>query len=66
MNNFLLTLELSENGPIWGRTLVEDNLIADAADTQPKLEANLKQLIRQFHGIDPATITFIIEYDTHA
>ena len=63
MPTFLLTLEPSEEGPLWGRTLVEDNLIVDAAATQSELEANLKELIRQFHGIEPATVTFVIEYE---
>ncbi len=66
MNTYTLTIETSEGGHLWGRALIDDNLSVESAANQEELEANLKQLIQQFHGIDPDTIVFDAEYDLEA
>jgi hypothetical protein len=66
MRTVNLIIETTDDGNLWGRVLVEDNLIVESAASQGELEANLKQLIQQYHGIDPATIAFEVQYDLEA
>ena len=61
-----LIIEINDKGRLWGRVLVDDNLIIDEAATQEELEIGLKVLIKEFHGIDPDTIVFEVQYDLEA
>lgn len=37
---------------IWGRVLVEDNLIVDFAANLPALEKKLRKLLKNFEGLE--------------
>jgi len=66
MNRYKLIIEADDGGQLWGRTSVDDNLIVEASKTQEALEAQIKQLIKELHGIEPDTIEFEVEYDLEA
>ncbi len=66
MNNRTLTIEKSDDGHLWGRTYEEDNLISDSATNEEELVAQMKQLLYDFHGIEPETVVFEVEYDLEA
>lgn len=46
----VLTME-PYNGKIWGRVMVDDNLVMTAADTIEDLETKLRQILEEFHDL---------------
>jgi hypothetical protein len=54
------------DGALWGRVTYEDNLLVDEADSVEKLEAQMRQLLLNFHDLDPDSYEFAIEYDLTA
>lgn len=66
MNIRKLTIEKSDDGLLWGRTYEEDNLITDSAASEEELVAQMKQLLYDFHGIEPENVVFEVEYDLEA
>ncbi|MCF0043374.1 hypothetical protein [Dyadobacter fanqingshengii] len=55
-----------EEGSLWGRVEYEDNLIVDEADSIEQLQKQMKQLLLDFHDLDPKSYEFFIEYDLTA
>jgi len=49
-----------------GRVNYNNNLIVDDADTVEELEAQLKQLLYDFEGVDTNTVVFEHVYDVYA
>jgi hypothetical protein len=49
------------DGKLWGRALVNDNLIVDYANNLPALEKKLKKVLLDFEGL--ANIEFDYAYD---
>lgn len=67
MTSRKLIIEKSdEDGLLWGRTLEDDDLIVDSAPTETDLVEQMKQLLYEFHGVDPSKVVFEIEYDLEA
>ena len=67
MTSRKLIIEKSdEDGLLWGRTLEDDDLIVDSAPTETDLVEQMKQLLYEFHGVDPSEVVFEIEYDLEA
>ncbi|WP_273212587.1 hypothetical protein [Runella zeae] len=67
MTSRKLIIEKSdEDGLLWGRTLEDDDLIVDSAPTETDLVEQMKQLLYEFHGVDPNEVVFEIEYDLEA
>lgn len=54
------------DGALWGRVNYEDNLLVDEADTVEKLQAQMRQLLLDFHDIVPDSYEFEVEYDLTA
>lgn len=48
----------------WGRVHYEDNLLVEQADTVEALQANLRQLLFDFHELE--AVEFELAYDLHA
>lgn len=55
-----------EEGSLWGRVEYEDNLIVDEADSTEKLQKQMRQLLSDFHDLDPKSYEFVIEFDLTA
>ena len=51
---------------LWGRIEFEDNLIAEEAATVEELQSKMKLLLLDFHGLEPDSYEFYIEYDLTA
>lgn len=56
--------EQNNSSGFWGRLTYEDNLIVDHADTVDVLQANMKQLLLDFH--DASDVEFDVAYDLYA
>lgn len=54
------------DGAMWGRVNYEDNLLVEEAETVDKLQAQMRQLLFDFHELDPDSYEFEIEYDLTA
>lgn len=54
------------DGALWGRINYEDNLLVDEAETIEKLQAQMRQLLLDFHDLAPDSYDFEIEYDLTA
>jgi DNA-binding transcriptional regulator YdaS (Cro superfamily) len=50
-----------ENGRLWGRVTVNDNLIVGSATALPALEKKIRRTVRDFEGLD--NIQFEYAYD---
>lgn len=61
-----LTIEKSTDGTLWGRVEFQDDLLVDSAKNIGTLEKKFKKLLRDFHEVDPASVTFEIAYDLTA
>lgn len=55
-----------DDGALWGRINYEDNLLVDEAETVEELQAQMQQLLLDFHNLDPNSYEFEIEYDLTA
>lgn len=55
-----LTLERDGN-KLWGRVLIEDNLITDSATNLQSLEKKVRKLLKDFEGLDD--VEFEYAYD---
>ncbi|MET7000163.1 hypothetical protein [Chitinophaga defluvii] len=62
MTTIELIIEKAYRG-FFGRVLYKNNLIVDEASTIPKLQAQLKKLLKTTHGLKPNEIEFDIKYD---
>ncbi|OMP74565.1 hypothetical protein [[Flexibacter] sp. ATCC 35208] len=60
-----LVIEKTEN-KFFGRIKFEDNLIVDDANDVQTLEKNMKNLLKEFHDLNPADIRFEYKYDFSA
>ncbi len=54
------------DGALWGRINYEDNLLVEEAETVDKLQFHMRQLLLDFHDLDPDSYEFEIEYDLTA
>jgi len=63
LNPIQLIIERGEDGLYWGRTNIDDNLLTENAATVEELEVKIRQLIYDFHGIEPENVVFEVEYD---
>ena len=65
MKNTLCKKLIIENGTraLWGRVYHEDNLLVDEAETVEKLQMQMRQLLLNFHDLDPESYEFEVEYD---
>ncbi|MBA4851341.1 hypothetical protein [Emticicia sp. BO119] len=61
MKQETLILENGDDGLLWGRVLHEDDLIVDSAPTVEELQAKIKQLLFDFHGVEE--VQFELAYD---
>lgn len=57
-----LIIEKADSGFL-GRVQYDDNLIVDEANTLQELESQMRNLLHDFHDLDPTAITFDIKYD---
>ncbi|MBO0929540.1 hypothetical protein [Fibrella aquatilis] len=68
MHRLQLIIEAAtENGQptgFWGRVTFEDNLLIEQADTVEVLQANMRQLLFDFHDLE--AVEFELAYDLHA
>lgn len=55
-----------EEGSLWGRIEYEENLIVDEADSIEQLQKQMRQLLLDFHDLDPKGYEFFIEFDLTA
>lgn len=60
MEKLTLTLENGDDGTLWGRVLYDDDLLVDSAPTLEELQAKIKQLLFDFHGV--AEVQFELAY----
>ncbi len=64
MKKINLIIEKSDDDNVlWGRVHYEDNLLIDSADTEDALQDKMKTLLKDFHDLDPETITFEVSYE---
>jgi hypothetical protein len=66
MNKILLIIEKGTDNNVWGRVDFDDNLIVEEASSLPLLQRKIKNLLRDFHDLDPATVDFDLAYDLTA
>ena len=52
MKKIQLIIERGADKRFWGRILIEDNLIVDAAETVGELDLKMKALLNQFHDMN--------------
>lgn len=50
-----------EGSKLWGRVLVNENLVADSATTLQALEKKMRKLLKNFEGLEE--VTFEYAYD---
>lgn len=55
-----LTIEQADNG-FWGTVMYDNNLIVEHTQTEQDLKDNIKNLLREYHQLEPETIFFNIE-----
>jgi hypothetical protein len=64
MKKINLIIEKSDDeNVLWGRVHYEYNLLVDSADTEEALQDKMKTLLKDFHDLDPETITFEVSYE---
>ncbi|QRR04329.1 hypothetical protein HWI92_23680 [Dyadobacter sandarakinus] len=51
---------------LWGRVLFDDNLIVEEAESVDALLVKIKQLLLDFHALEPDSYEMRIEYDLTA
>ena len=61
--NNLIIEKSDDDNVLWGRVHYEDNLLIDSADTEDALQDKMKTLLKDFHDLDPETITFEVSYE---
>ena len=61
----VLVIEKGDGG-YWGRVDYEDNLIVEFAPAIAELSAAMRQLLADFHGIDPQEVDFEHQFDLTA
>jgi hypothetical protein len=66
MNKILLIIEKGTDNSLWGRVNFDDNLIVEEASSLPVLQKKIKNLLRDFHDLDPAAVDFDLAYDLTA
>ncbi|AFD07560.1 hypothetical protein [Solitalea canadensis] len=55
-----------QGGQFWGRTIIEDDLLTDYADTKEELKTKIHNLAIDFHGQEYQHVRFDVEYDLEA
>ncbi len=65
MTTIELIIEKTYRG-FFGRVFYQKEIIVDEASTIPKLQTQLKKLLKKNHGLKPAEIEFDIKYDLTA
>ena len=63
MKRIALIIESVQEGQYWGRVHYEDDLIVEEASSLELLERKMKNLLKDFHGLNPKTIEFDLQYD---
>jgi hypothetical protein len=66
MKKFLLIVEKSKDGKLWGRIELDDDLMIDSANSLVVLERKMKKVLQKFHQIDESKIEFDLAYDLSA
>lgn len=61
-----LIVEKGDDGQYWGRCSIGDDLLTESAASIEELETQMRQIIYDFHGIEPVNIVFEVEYDLGA
>ena len=62
MKRLMLIIEKADHG-FFGRTIYNENLIADEANTIIKLEDKIKKALKRYHGLKSEEIQFDHSYD---
>ena len=57
-----LIIEKGDSG-IWGRVNHNDNLIVEQAENLADLELSMKELLKEFEGVDASQVLFDVKYD---
>lgn len=52
-----------QGGLLWGRTIIDNDLLTDYADTKEELKNKIHNLAVDFHGQEYQQVRFEVEYD---
>ena len=66
MKNISLIIENAKDGEVWGRVNYEDDLLVESANNTEQLQIKMKELLSDFHDLQPDAINFEISYDLSA
>jgi len=66
MQKILLVIENAPDNNLWGRVSFEGNLIVDSAPSTELLGIKIAKILRDLHGVNPASIEFETTYDDTA
>ena len=66
MENISLIIENAKDGEVWGRVNYEDDLLVESANNVEQLQIKMKELLSDFHDLQPDAINFEISYDLSA
>ena len=66
MKNISLIIENAKDGEVWGRVNYEDDLLVENANNTEQLQIKMKELLSDFHDLQPDAINFEISYDLSA
>jgi hypothetical protein len=62
MKKIVLTVERGSDGELWGTVKYENNLIVDHASTISALQSQMKNLLKDFHDLQPGNVQFNVEF----
>jgi hypothetical protein len=62
MKKIVLSVERGDQGELWGTVNYDDNLLVDNAPTIADLENQMRQLLMDFHDLQPEKVLFNVEF----